>query len=86
MSIVFFSVLVFLDCLEEYSKKKIRFLHIVATKLSFEVPASATPNKDDRELLSLGPEQVMTSLQGSSTLHFGVSLFFHIKSIIFWRK
>ena len=28
----------------------------------------ATPNKDDRELLSLGPEQAVTSLQESSTL------------------
>ena len=28
----------------------------------------ATPNKDDRELLSLGPEQAVTSLQELSTL------------------
>ena len=49
-------------------KKKIRFLHIFATKLSFEVPAPAKPDKDDRELLSLGPEQAVTSEQESSTL------------------
>ena len=28
----------------------------------------ATPNKDDQELLSLGPEQVVTSLQELCTL------------------
>ena len=48
--------------------KKNWFRHIFATKLSFKVPAPATPNKDDRELLSLGPEQAVTSLQESSTL------------------
>ena len=80
---LFFSVLVFLTCLEEYSKKKNRFLHIFATKSWFKVLASATPYEDDRELLSLGPEQAMTSIQASSTLLFSVSLFFHTKSIIF---
>ena len=84
----FFSVLVPLECIEDrvLFKNKIRFHHIFATKLSLKVPVLATPNKDDRELLSLGPEQAMTSLQESSTLHFSVSLFFHKKSIIFWRK
>ena len=62
-----FSGLVFLECLEKYSKKKFRFLHIFVTKSCFKVTASATPNKDDQELLSLGPEQAMTSLQESST-------------------
>ena len=81
-----FSGLVFLECLEKYSKKKFRFLHIFVTKSCFKVTALATPNKDDQELLSLGPEQAMTSLQGLLTLHFSVSLFFHTKSIIFWRK
>ena len=73
-----FSVLVSVECIEEY--------HIFATKLSFKVPAPATPNKDDRELLSLGPEQAVTSLQESSTLqpvYFNLSLYFHTNSIIF---
>ena len=74
-----FSVLVFLECLEGYSKKDYNF----TTKLCFTIPVLATLNEDDWELLSLGPEQAMTSLQGSSTLHFSVSLFFHTKSIIF---
>ena len=56
----FFSVLVFLECLEEYSKKKIQFLHVFATKSCFKVPVLAMPNEDDQELLSLGPEQAMT--------------------------
>ena len=43
------------------------FYHIFSTKLTFKVPVLATPNKDDRELLSLGPEQAVTSLQESST-------------------
>ena len=77
------SVLVFLECLEEYSEKNFRCLHIFATKSCIKVPASATLNEDDRELLSLGPEQAVTSLQGLSTLHFSVSLFFRTKSIIF---
>ena len=49
-----FSVLVFLEFLEKYSKKKFRFLHNFATKSCFKVPASATPNEDDRELLKSG--------------------------------
>ena len=68
----FFSVLVFLECLEEYSKKNFLFLHIFATKSCFKVPTAATPNEDDWELLSLGSEQAMTSLQGLSTLYFSV--------------
>ena len=36
--------------------------------MSFKVLATATPNKDDRELLSLGPEQAVTSLQELSTV------------------
>ena len=44
-----------------FKKKKIRLRHILATKLSFKVPAPAAPNKDDRKLLSLGPEQALTS-------------------------
>ena len=82
----FSSVLVFLECLEEYSKKKFDSLNIFSSKSCFKVPASAMLNEDDRELLSLGLEQAMTSLQGSSTFHFSVSLFFHTISIIFWRK
>ena len=64
----FFSIFVSLECIEEYLKKKFRFRHIFATKLNFKVPAPATPNKDDRELLSLGPEQPVTSLQELSPL------------------
>ena len=63
-----FSGLVFVECLEKYSKKKFRFLHIFVTKSCIKVPASATPNEDDWELLSLGLEQAMTSIQGSSVL------------------
>ena len=51
---------------KEYFKNIFRFCHIFATKLSFKVSAPATPSKDD--LLSLGPEQAVTSLQESSTL------------------
>ena len=51
-----FSVFVSLECIEEYLKKNFRFRHIFATKLSFKVPAPATPSKNDRDLLSLGPE------------------------------
>ena len=69
----FFSVFVSLKCIEEYFKNIFRFRHILATKLSFKVPMPATPNKNDREWLSLGPEQAVTSLQESSTLP--VSLF-----------
>ena len=50
----FFSVLVFLECLEEYSKKNFRFLHIFATKSYSKVPASATLNEDDREFARSG--------------------------------
>ena len=64
----FFSVFVSLECIEEYFKNIFRFLYIFVTKLIFKVSAPATPNKDDRELLSLGPEQAVTSLQESSTL------------------
>ena len=82
---MFFRVFVSIECIEEYFKENLQFRNIFATKLSFKVPAPATPNKDDRELLNLGPEQAMMSLlQESSTLHF--SLFFLTKSIIFWRK
>ena len=63
---------------------KFRFLYIFVTKSCFKVPASVMPNEDDWELLSLGPVQAMKSLQGSSTLHFSVLLFFHTKSIIFY--
>ena len=62
---------------------KFRFLYIFVTKSCFKVPASVMPNEDDWELLSLGPVQAMKSLQGSSTLHFSVLLFFHTKSIFF---
>ena len=64
----FFSVFVSLECIEEYFKNIFPFRHIFTTKLTFKVPVQATPNKDDRELLSLGPEQAVTSLQESSTL------------------
>ena len=59
---MFFSVFVSLECIEEYLKK-IRFRHIFATNLGFKAPTLATPNKDDLELLSLDPEQAVTSLQ-----------------------
>ena len=49
-------------------KQNFRLRHIFSTKLSFKIPAPATPNKNDRELLSVGPEQAVTSLQESSTL------------------
>ena len=64
----FFSVFIFLECIEEYLKKIFQFHQIFATKLRFKVPVLATPNKDDQQLLSLGPEQAVTSLQESSTL------------------
>ena len=63
----FFRFFVSLECTEEYFKK-FRFHHIVATKLTFKVPALDTPYRDDRELLGLGPEQAVTSLQELSTL------------------
>ena len=47
---------------------KNRFHHSFATVLSFKVSVPATLNKDERELLSLGPEQAVTSLQESSSL------------------
>ena len=49
-------------------KKKNSFLQHFRHKIELKVPAPATPNKDGRELLSLGPEQAVTSLQESSTL------------------
>ena len=87
MAKMFFSVFLYISRMHKrVFKKKIRFRHIFATKLSFKVPSPATPNKDDRELLSLGPEQAVTSLQESSTLqpvYFNLSLYFHTNSIIF---
>ena len=48
-------VLVFLECLEKYSKNFFYwFLHIFDTQLSFKVPVLTMPYKDDWELLSLG--------------------------------
>ena len=77
MAKFFFSVLVFLECLEEYSKKFFFDSFIFSPQKScFKVPASSTPNEDGQELLSLGPEQAMTSLQGSWTLYFSVLMFF----------
>ena len=43
-----FSVMVFLECLEEYFETKISIPSYFRQKFVFKVPASATPNKDDR--------------------------------------
>ena len=70
---MFFRVFVSIECIEEYFKENLQFRNIFATKLSFHVPAPATPNKDDRQLLSLDSEKTVTSFQESFTLP--VSLF-----------
>ena len=61
MANIFFSVLIFLGCLEEYSKRYFDSF-ILSPQNRGLILASATHNKDDQELLSLGPEQAMTSL------------------------
>ena len=45
-----------------------RLRKIFDKKFRFKVTTKVTPNEDDRELLSLGPQQAVTSLQDSSTL------------------
>ena len=64
----FFSVFVSLECIEEYFKKIFDLVTFSPQKWALKFPP-ATPNKDDQELLSPGPEQAVTSLQELSTLH-----------------
>ena len=65
--VVFFSVFISLECIEEYLNFSIPS-HFRHKNWAFKISSPATPNEDDWELLSPGPEQAMTSLQESSTL------------------